>query len=36
MFKLSIPFWMFINEHPIGIMQGKEVSIPVVGKYIVG
>ena len=27
MFKLSIPYWVFINEHPIGIMQGKEVSI---------
>lgn len=26
-FKLSIPYWVFINEHPIGIMQGKEVSI---------
>ena len=25
--KLSIPYWVFINEHPIGIMQGKEVSI---------
>ena len=27
MFKLSIPYWVFINEQPIGIMQGKEVSI---------
>ena len=27
MFKLSIPYWVFIDEHPIGIMQGKEVSI---------
>ena len=38
MFKLSIPYWVFlnessvtsaerINEHPIGIMQGKEISI---------
>lgn len=26
-FKLSIPYWVFINEHPIGIMQGKEVNI---------
>lgn len=27
MFKLSIPYWVFINEQPIGIMQSKEVSI---------
>lgn len=27
MFKLSIPYWVFINEHPVGIMQGKEVNI---------
>ena len=27
MFKLSIPYWVFINEHPIGIMQSKEVSL---------
>ena len=27
MFKLSILYWVFINEQPIGIMQGKEVSI---------
>ena len=27
MLKLSIPYWVFINEQPIGIMQGKEVSI---------
>ena len=27
MFKLSILYWLFINEQPIGIMQGKEVSI---------
>lgn len=27
MFKLSIPYCVFINEQPIGIMQGKEVSI---------
>ena len=27
MFKLSIPYWVFINGQPIGIMQGKEVSI---------
>ena len=27
MFKLSIPYWVFINEHPIGAMQGKEVNI---------
>jgi len=27
MFKLSIPYWVFINKQPIGIMQSKEVSI---------
>ena len=27
MFKLSIPYWVFIDEYPIGIMQGKEVSL---------
>ena len=27
MFKLSIPYWVFLNEQPICIMQGKEVSI---------
>ena len=27
MFKLSIPYWVYINEYPIGIMQSKEVSI---------
>ena len=27
MFKLSIPYWVFIDEQPIGIMQSKEVSI---------
>ena len=27
MFKLSIPYWVFINEQPIGIMQGKQVNI---------
>ncbi len=28
-FKLSIPYWLFINEQPIGIMQSKEVSIQI-------
>lgn len=27
MFKLSIPYWVLINGHPIGIVQTKEVSI---------
>ena len=27
LFKLSIPYWVFINEQPVGIMQSKEVSI---------
>jgi len=27
LFKLSIPYWVFINEHPVGIMQSKEVNI---------
>lgn len=29
MFKLSIPYWVFINGQPVGIMQNKEVSIQV-------
>lgn len=27
LFKLAIPYWVFINEHPVGIMQGSEVNI---------
>lgn len=27
LFKLSIPYWVFINEQPVGIMQSKEVNI---------
>lgn len=29
LFKLSIPYWVFINEQPIGIMQSKEVNIQI-------
>ena len=27
LFKLSIPYWVFIDEQPVGIMQGREVNI---------
>lgn len=27
LFKVSIPYWVFINGHPIGIMKEKEVSM---------
>lgn len=29
LFKLSIPYWVFINEQPVGIMQSKEVNIQI-------
>lgn len=29
LFKLSIPYWVFINGQPVGIMQSKEVNIQV-------
>lgn len=29
LFKLSIPYWVFINEQPVGIMQNKEVNIQI-------
>lgn len=33
-FKFSIPYWVFINEQPVGIMQSKEVNIQIPeGKY---
>lgn len=28
-FKLAIPYWVFINGKPVGIMQSKEVSIKI-------
>lgn len=27
LFKLSIPYWVFINEQPVSIMQSKKVNI---------
>ena len=29
LFKLSIPYWVFINEQPVGIMQSKKVNIQI-------
>jgi len=29
LFKLSIPYWVFINEQPVGIMQSKEVNMQI-------
>lgn len=37
MFKLSIPYWVLINRHPIGIMQSKEVTIELpAGEFELG
>lgn len=34
LFKLSIPYWVFINEQPVGIMQSKKVNIQIpTGQY---
>ncbi len=36
-FRLAIPYWVFLNEQPIGIMQSKEVSIQMPeGEYDLG
>ena len=35
--KLGIPYWMFINGQPIGIMRGKEANIQLPeGNYNIG
>lgn len=35
LFKLSIPYWVLINEQPIGIMQSSEVNIQLpAGKFV--
>lgn len=28
-FKLTLPYWVFINGQPVGIMQSKEVSLQI-------
>lgn len=36
-FKLSIPYWVFINEQPVVVMQQKEMSIQMPdGEYNLG
>lgn len=33
-FKIGIPYWVYINERPVGIMKGREVNINMpAGKY---
>lgn len=35
LFKLSIPYWVLINEQPIGIMQSSEVNIQLpAGEFV--
>lgn len=35
--KVGLPYWVFINGQPIGIMRGREVNIHIPkGIYIVG
>lgn len=36
-FKTGIPYWVFINGHPVGIMQSRDVSIEMLhGTYSIG
>ncbi len=34
MFKVGIPYWIYVNGHPMGIMRGREVNITMpAGNY---